>query len=1223
MDLFRALFGVGVAVFMMVAPHLGLPYMQAIPIVGDQQALQAQGEGGDTLARMTIEIGPRVSLETLDSAGNRSQVRVLWFEVEGSKLDAKGQGQGKLQRARFAAAAPGGLLMGNETLPLRPGDELTIEGFEGKWAYLPDGMVGVLRMQGSVLAARVGEKGLRPLGTQEESIAPGWALSGQPNIKGNVSVKAGRTTFVSTEASQGDEVVKHIKARDIRINGAKVPGTKWGEGPLDSVSFTVAGPGLLKGEQGDRALVAGERLDVTDFIGAYVVFFTANDEGRIALEGYAGSVHFGQGSAAPSALSNNRAPIPGFDWSPTQPRAGERVKFMDRSTDLDGVVQRREWRFGRGQGSFENSPSHAFEQPGIYPVTLIVTDNHLVSSSTTQNISILAVPPKALWSSTPSQPTTAEAVQFVDESIDLDGRVSAWAWDFGDGERSSAQHPSHRFPQDGAYTVKLTAFDDSGLNDTLTKTITVKNRPPLARFSWLPEAPLSGQSVQFRDGSTDSDGRIVSWMWDFGDGARSEEQNPAHAFARKGGSKVTLTVRDDDGAASTYESLVDVRNRAPVAAFSISPDPPAEGQPAHFSDLSADPDGRITERVWSFGDGSISTQDAPTHTYLSGGNLTVSLTVKDDDGARNTALRNVQINRRPIASFVVLPTQPNTQAATRFNDTSVDPDGRLASWRWEFGDGNASDLRHPEHRFGRAGTYLIKLTVTDEQGGIGIARRPLNVSNTVPLAEFSWTPRIPAVGQDVTFVDASSDPDGSVASWAWAFGDGDSAAGRAPVHRYRSAGAFPVTLTVTDNDGISATRVQTLQVNQPPVAAFSLTPNNPATTSDVVFTDSSSDADGRIASWAWDFGDGGGSTERSPVHRYANAGAYAVKLIVTDDQGATALATRPLIVGSLVPVAAFEVATARPVAGSPVQFTDLSRDADGAVRAWRWDFGDGAQSVEQHPTHVYPTTGIYRVRLNITDDSGKTATTDRNVRILAAGPLEVAFAVVYPDGQPVDLTRPTVLVDVRDTVSGVRLEKGGARPLIVDSAGNVRGTFAEGEWAPADVVYATVRMVSPHVETTRTYALPMDGDLGVFVLRMPLVGRIGFLPSESRVDNNVFTDPLERVAGTLTVTWKDGTPVRGDGAQVLLTYDWEQLGTISYPVPALDSSKGRTAADGTFPFAVPYTLGLPEGPGSYLPGQYRISAVANVVGIEGLLTWRAPLVFQEDPFGLRGALQRR
>ncbi len=137
---------------------------------------------------------------------------------------------------------------------------------------------------------------------------------------------------------------------------------------------------------------------------------------------------------------------------------------------------------------------------------------------------------------------------------------------------------------------------------------------------------------------------------------------------------------------------------------------------------------------------------------------------------------------------------------------------------------------------------------------------------------------------------------------------------------------------------------------------------------DCSFTDASSDSDGSITAWAWDFGDGATAFEASPEHQFAAAGDYTVSLTVTDDAGAAALASAPVTVSlpNAPPTAGFSFTCT----GLSCRFADGSSDSDGAIAAWSWYFGDGQTAVSQHPQHAYAVPGAYQVMLIVTDDAG-------------------------------------------------------------------------------------------------------------------------------------------------------------------------------------------------------------------------------------------------------------
>ncbi len=427
-----------------------------------------------------------------------------------------------------------------------------------------------------------------------------------------------------------------------------------------------------------------------------------------------------------------------------------------------------------------------------------------------------------------------------------------------------------------------------------------------------------------------------------------------------------------------------IPNQEPTAEFSWE----STGLDVDFDgSASLDPDGTIVSYAWDFGDGNVATGPTPaTHTYAVAGTYTVALTVTDDVGATDTVTNEVTVsaaNVSPTAEF----SWESTGLDVDFDGSaSLDPDGTIVSYAWDFGDGNVATGPTPAtHTYAVAGTYTVALTVTDDVGATDTVTNEVTVSaaNVVPTAEFSWE----STDLDVDFDgSASSDPDGTIVSYAWDFGDGNVATGPTPAtHTYAVAGTYTVALTVTDDVGATDTVTNEVTVsaaNVSPTAEFSWE----STDLDVDFDGSaSSDPDGTIVSYAWDFGDGNVATGPTPAtHTYAVAGTYTVALTVTDDVGATDTVTNEVTVSA---------ANVSPTAEFSWESTDLdvdfdgsaSLDPDGTIVSYAWDFGDGNVATGPTPaTHTYAVAGTYTVALTVTDDVGATDTVTNEVTVSAA-----------------------------------------------------------------------------------------------------------------------------------------------------------------------------------------------------------------------------------------------
>jgi PKD repeat protein len=335
-------------------------------------------------------------------------------------------------------------------------------------------------------------------------------------------------------------------------------------------------------------------------------------------------------------------------------------------------------------------------------------------------------------------------------------------------------------------------------------------------------------------------------------------------------------------------------------------------------------------------------------------------------------------------------------------DASGNDGATIASLAWSFGDGGSDSGGSTAHAYGATGNYTVTLTATDSGGEAATASHAVKVVGN-PAASFSFGPAKPNIGDVVSFDGrGSSDPGGSIQSYAWSFGDGATGAGSQPTHAYATGGDKTVTLTVTAAlDGRTAQASKTVHVNLPPVASFVFAgvsspagqdPFTPVLGQQVAFSaQSSSDPDGSITSWAWDLGTGTFGSPASVswlITKFDTAGKKDIRLKVTDDGGASSIATTSFRVNS-PPVATFDVAPAAPQTGQTVTFSSTASDPDGVadLGTISWDLnGDGTFGDATGATAkaVFLSAGTYTVGERVTDKGGAATTSTKAITV--AGP---------------------------------------------------------------------------------------------------------------------------------------------------------------------------------------------------------------------------------------------
>lgn len=289
-------------------------------------------------------------------------------------------------------------------------------------------------------------------------------------------------------------------------------------------------------------------------------------------------------------------------------------------------------------------------------------------------------PPNADFDYDPPNPYTNDVIQFTDLSIDPDGTIVSWLWDFGDSQTSTDQNPTHSYPENNTYTVSLTVEDDDGATDTVQKDVTVLNRDPVADA----DGPYSGTRVDTitldGTGSNDPDGTINTYTWEIDGVQIYSGPNAIYDLDLSGydlgDHTVTLTVTDDDGGTDTDTTTLTVTNISPVADAN-GPYSGNVGENITFDGSgSYDPDGNIVSWEWDFGDTTTGSGETTTHVYTSRGNYTVTLTVTDNDGDTDVTTTTVYVgdleyNNDAIAFDGPDTPTPDTTGGVEFSITNT------------------------------------------------------------------------------------------------------------------------------------------------------------------------------------------------------------------------------------------------------------------------------------------------------------------------------------------------------------------------------------------------------------------------------------------------------------------------------------------------------------------------------------------------------------------------
>ena len=462
---------------------------------------------------------------------------------------------------------------------------------------------------------------------------------------------------------------------------------------------------------------------------------------------------------------------------------------------------------------------------------------------------------------------------------------------------------------------------------------------PVANFSADPVFGCAPMEVQFTDLSENDP---LEWNWDFpgGNPASSSDQFPTVVYDNAGVFDVTLEVTNNDGSDEViFPDYITVED-LPIAGFSFNID----GLTVGFINNSQD----AFSYQWDFGDGNSSFNESPVHTYTIGGTYTVELTVFNNCG-EDEFIVQIDVFEMVEADFTNDLSIGCAPLTVQFsNASSGDPD----FYQWEFpgGNPNSSNEENPEVTYSDPGLFDVSLTVSNPLGNSSIEKEEL--IEVLPQTEADFELEIG--NREVVFTNLTPNID----SLSWDFGDGNISTDSMPEHEYAEDGIYEVVLIAFGVCGTDTTS-KIIEVFTPPTADFDFTTDGNCVPVTVTYINTSS---ANTDSIIWEFPNGNPSSSSADTVEviYEEAGIFGFSLIAFGAGGMDTVFDVSLLTLEAAPFGEFEFE----IDDFEVSFIQNIVDADD----WLWDFGDGNNSTQENPVHVYESEGRYEVVLTLFND---------------------------------------------------------------------------------------------------------------------------------------------------------------------------------------------------------------------------------------------------------------
>lgn len=673
-------------------------------------------------------------------------------------------------------------------------------------------------------------------------------------------------------------------------------------------------------------------------------------------------------SSDPVTITAKEAPVLAFTADKTQSCVAPlTVTFQNTSTNTTGDPISYVWDYG--DGTTGTDAAHTYTAEGSYTVTLIPTSTNSCAAPLVKKdfVVIKKLTPGFVL----TQGCAGTQATLSSTTTPVPDRIT---WTMPDGSTATGFNASFFAATAGDYKVKMSATIGTCAQD-IEQTVHINERPTIDPTGTPTRSCAAPLTTSFKAQSQNA----TSWLWDFGDGTTSTEENPTHTYNRYGSYSVTLQASNGSNCTTTATKNGYILITPPSATiFPAGTEgclPMTIPFQAQVNSIDA-----VASYAWDFGDGTTSTEANPTHIFDKEGIFTVTLKITTVGGCTAEAKTVFHTGAPPVVDFTATPLISCAIDPIQFTNLST-PVGPYVTYMWIFPQDNGTITgKDPSYSFNHIGQHDVRLVVNNN-GCIRELLKPKYIQILPPQARFTVVPDCvdPYHRQFTDASDFGPEP-APQKKWFWDFGEGGATSTlQNPEFRYTTTGSKTVKLRVDNGVCKSDTIININIIDEKPV----LMPDQPwVCIGKSIHVSLGPLTAGNINSYAWDWGDNTQLNfmgyEMDPSkglsHIYRKSGTYTVKLTIVDKNGCLRTAA-PVTIDVHGAAADFTV-TGRKCIKDELTFIDKSTiDAGNKIVNWTWDFGDGSP-VESNSTqplnskHTYTNFKAYTVTLTTTDQYG-------------------------------------------------------------------------------------------------------------------------------------------------------------------------------------------------------------------------------------------------------------